>query len=203
MRHHITDDGEVVCSFQHADLVEEYTDIRLLEGARRGSSAYGHESAVGSLAEIAWCCLIMPNLDETSVLSRWSAEPIFKTLDTAIGTEIKTTGSYDSYKRYFPNVYVGKVKQLELARSFVFAFCTNIAKVPIGEPDARGIQPKGVRLEPGATVTFVEYADMISLRAAHWNPYEHVRPTGFTSSVCFRGVTRPAAEHPSLEHLWH
>ena len=202
MKHHMTDAGEIVCRFQHGDLIESYTDLRLLEGAARGTGSYGHETSVGLVAEIAWLCLIMPRLDEPSVLSRWSAEPLFKTLDTAKGTEVKTTGSPDSYRKYFPNVYVGKTRQLEEARTFVFAYCDGLKKVPIADPDARGIQPKGVRLEPGATVTFVEYADMDALRAAAWNPYEHVRSTGFTSSVCFRGVTRPAAEHPSLEHLW-
>lgn len=202
MKHHIDDEGRVVCRFAHRDLIESYTDLRLLEGARRGSGTYGHETSVGLVAEIAWCCLIMPNLDEPSVLSKWSAEPLFKVLDTAKGTEVKTTGSEDSYRRYFPNVFVGKTRQLEEASSFVFAFCSGLKKVPIADPDARGIQPKGVRLSDDAAVTFVEYADMNSLRAAHWNPFDHVRRTGFTSSVCFRGVCRPAAEHPSLEHLW-
>ena len=201
MKHWITEDGEIVCRFHHPNLIESYTDLRLIEGANRGTSAYGHESSVGFLAEIAWLCLIMPNLCEASVLGRWSAEPIFQTLDTARGTEIKSTGTPASYRKYFPNVYVGKTTQLETAQTFVFAYCDGIKKVPIADPDARGIQPHGVRLDAESTVTFVEYADMEALRGAGWNPYEHVRSTGFTSSVCFRGVCRPAGDHPSLDHL--
>lgn len=204
MRHTITDAGEIVVTFHNRNMVEQFTDIRLLEQQRtRPGSAYGHESSVGYLAEIAWLGLVLDRLDEQSVLSRWSAEPLMATLDTEKGTEVKTTGSPQSYRRFFPNVYIGKTAQLEDARTFVFAYCSGVEKRPIGEPTARGIQPMGARLDQTASVTFVEFADMEALRAASWDPLDNLRKTGFTVSVDFRGVTRPAIEHPSVAHLWH
>ncbi len=203
MRHEVTEAGEVVVRFNHPDLVEDYTDERLKSALQgRVGSTYGHESGVGYLAELAWLGLVMPRVDEVSILSRWSAEPLFETLDTNRGTEVKTTGTPESYRRYFPNVYIGKMAQLTDARTFVFAHCAGIDKEPLDEPGRRGVVPCGARLAPDHAVTFVEYADMEALRAASWDPLDNLRKTGFTVSVDFRGVTRPAIEHPSLAHLW-
>lgn len=200
---HVIEDGRVYCSFTHTDVIEDYTDTRLREAQTRGvSSSYGTESAVSYLAEIAWLMLLMPDLDELSILQRWASEPIMKTLDTATGTEIKTCSGPDHYRRFFPNVHSSKQLQMKIAKYFVWSFCVGMKKVPIGEPNARGVVLHGVRFtEDSSGVCFVEYADMQVLREAGFNPEERLRRTGLTISVCFAGLTRPVVDHPSLEHL--
>jgi len=200
---YVIDEGRVFCTFRHTDLIEDYTDARLLEAQTKAiSSSYGTESSVAYLAEIAWLMLLMPNLDEVSILQRWASEPIMKTLDTAAGTEIKTCTGEQTYRRFFPNVHTSKQRQMEIANTFVWSFCSGMKKVPIADANARGVVPHGVRFtDDSSGVCFVEFADMRVLREAGFEPDDHLRRTGLTVSVCFRGLTRPVVDHPSLEHL--